>query len=176
MHCTRFLGASLLAVVALVATPRVAAAQEQATSVAAQQNRGLKVGLEPTLVLPLRSNGPWGGGLSVDGRYGIPVGRTVIAPGGRISGYLISERAIGIAMPTARVTVPVGPLAPYLVGGVGVGVVTNDSEAGAALLGGGGMMIHVGRGVAFGAEATYQTITGTEFNTVTISPTIMFVD
>jgi hypothetical protein len=170
----RFVGASFLATAVLAVVPRVAMAQEESESVAMEQNRGLKIGLGPTLVLPLRTDGPYGGGVTIDGRYGIQIGPTVVAPGGRVAGYVISERGVVIAMPTARLTLPVGPLAPYIVGGVGIGGLTNDSESGLALLGGGGLMIHVGRVVAFGAEATYQAITGTELKTVTVTPAISF--
>jgi hypothetical protein len=45
-------------------------------------------------------------------------------------------------MATARLTLPIGPLAPFI--------------------------------VALGAEASYQTITGTGFQNVTIGPAIMF--
>lgn len=170
----RFAVALSVAMVALIAAPRGADAQEEADSAAMQANRGLRIGVGPILLLPQRDNGPYGGGLALDGRYGIKAGPTVLAPGGRLAGYLISSRFIGTAMPTFRVTVPVGPLAPYLVGGIGVGYISNDSESGLALLGGGGLMIHVGRIVAFGAEATYQTIQGTEFRTLAIGPAISF--
>ncbi len=167
---------SFLAAAVLVALPRVAAAQEGAlvNGVAMKLSRGLGLDVGPTLLFPLREGGPYGGGLSVEGRYGIPLGPTVVAPGGRVAGYIISDRGVGIAMPTVRVTVPVGMFAPYLVGGVGVGYLSRDGQTGAALLGGGGFMIHIGRGVAFGAEATYQAITGTELNTLTITPAIAF--
>jgi hypothetical protein len=162
----------------VVALPRDASAQEQreseGDSPAMSANRGLNIGLGPTLLLPLRDGGPYGGGLTVDGRYGIKVGPTVLAPGGMLSGYLISSRFIGLAMPTFRITLPVGPLAPYALGGVGGGWISNPSEGGVALLGGGGLMIHFGRIFALGAEVTYQTITGTEFGGVAIGPAISF--
>jgi hypothetical protein len=167
--------ASVVAAIVLVATPSIARAQESETSgVALQANRGLKVGLGPTLVLPFHEDGAYGGGLTLDARYGIPAGPTVIAPGGRLAGYLISQRFVGLAMPTARVTFPVGPLAPYLVGGLGAGGLTNDGETGLAAMAGGGLMIHVGRVFAFGAEATYEVITGTEMRTVAVTPAISF--
>src|SRR6185295_4978145 len=139
---------------------------------AMQANRGFKLGVGPTLLLPRRTGGPYGAGLTLDGRYGIEAGPTVLAPGGRLAGYYVSDRFAAVAMPTFRVTVPIGPLAPFLIGGVGAGWLTNVSESGVALLGGGGLMIHVGRFVAFGAEATYQAITGTELKVVTIGPSI----
>jgi len=113
-----------------------------------------------------------GGGLAIDGRYGIGANPAIIAPGGRLSGYVISRRFIGIAMPTLRVTFPLGPFAPFVLGGIGGGWLSNPSESGLALLGGGGLMIHFGRFLAIGAEATYQTITGTELQSFAIGPAI----
>ncbi len=149
-----------------------ARAQEERDTAAMSANRGFRLGLGPVLLLPSRDNGPYGGGLTLDGRYGIKAGPTVLAPGGRLSGYGISGRFIGTAMPTFRVTVPIGPLAPYIVGGLGPGWISNPSEGGLAILGGGGLMIHVGRVLSLGIEATYQTITGTEFNSVALGPSI----
>lgn len=174
MRRTRRHALGLLIAVAALVSARAASAQEQPDSAAMSANRGLRIGVGPTVLLPMRDDGPYGGGLSLDGRYGFRAGPTVLAPGGRANGYLISSRFIGAAMPTFRVTVPVGPLAPFLVGGLGPGVVTNPSEQGLALLGGGGLMIHVGRVFAFGAEATYQTITGTEFRSLALGPAIAF--
>jgi hypothetical protein len=137
-------------------------------------NRGLKIGIAPTLVLPMREGGPYGGGLELGARYGIKAGPTVLAPGGMAGGYLISSRGIGLAMPTLRWTIPVGPLAPYALGGVGVGGLTNPGEGGMALMGGGGLMIHFGRVFALGAELTYRTITGTEYQGLALGPIISF--
>ena len=163
--------ATLVASMSLVASP--ASAQEERESAAMQANRGLRFGLGPEILLPTDS-GPMGGGLVLDGRYGIKAGPTVLAPGGRLGGYLISSRFAGTAMPTFRITLPVGPLAPFAVGGIGIGGMSNPGESGLAWLGGGGLMIHFGRVLAIGAEITYQRITGTEFETLGIGPSIQF--
>jgi hypothetical protein len=164
-----------LAALSILALPRAAHAQEeQEEGPAMQANRGFRVGFGPTLLLPLRNGGPYGGGLTLDARYGIKLGPTVLAPGGRLAGYLLSSRFIGTAMPIVRFTVPIGPLAPFVMGGVGAGFLSNDSQSGLALLGGGGLMIHLGRVFAFGAEITYETISNTEFQTVAIGPAIAF--
>lgn len=164
---------ALTAALALALVPATALAQEEGESTAMRANRGFKLGLGPELLIP-SDGGPMGGGLTLDGRYGIKAGPTVLAPGGRLAGYYISKRFVGTAMPTFRVTVPVGPLAPFLVGGLGPGGMTNDGEGGLAILGGGGLMIHFGRFVAVGAEVTYQKITGTEFEMLGIGPAIHF--
>jgi hypothetical protein len=153
----------------LAASP--ASAQEERESAAMSANKGLRFGFGPELLLPA-DGGPMGGGLVVDGRYGIKAGPTVLAPGGRLSGYVISSRFAGTAMPTFRITLPVGPLAPFAVGGLGYGGLSNPGQSGLAVLGGGGLMIHFGRVIAVGAEATYQRITGTEFEVLGIGPSL----
>lgn len=170
-HSRCLLVASVVAALVVTLASRQAAAQEERDSAAMSANRGLRFGFGPTLLLP-SDGGPPGGGLVLDGRYGIKAGPTVLAPGGRLGGYVISERFIGTAMPTFRVTLPVGPLAPYVVGGVGGGWLSNESDSGVAWLGGGGLMIHFGRVFAIGAEVTYETITGTEFESLGIGPSI----
>ena len=166
---------SLASIASVVSIARSARAEEEPDeSVAMAANRGFKLGIGPTLLLPQRTDGPFGGGLTLEGRYGIKAGPTVLAPGGMLAGYTISSRLIGIAMPTFRVTLPVGPLAPFILGGVGVGGLANPGEGGVALMGGGGLMIHFGRFFAIGAEASYQTITSTGFQAVAIGPAIAF--
>src|SRR5690606_16429932 len=86
-------------------------------------NTGLVTGLGIAILIP--DEGSAGGGLEFSARYGIPVGPTVMAPGGRVGGYYLQERFIGILMPTFRVTLPLGPLAPFVQAGAGPGVLTN---------------------------------------------------
>lgn len=170
---TKLVSTSAVVAAALVlGSPSIAHAQEgEDESAAMKANKGLRIGLGPELLLPT-DNGPLGGGLVLDGRYGLRAGPTVLAPGGRLSGYLISQRFVGTAMPTFRITLPIGPLAPYAEGGVGGGWLSNKSESGLALLAGGGLMIHFGRILALGAEVTYQRITGTDFQVIGIGPSI----
>lgn len=141
-------------------------------STAFKANTGLHWGIGPVFLFP-SDGGPMGGGLDTDLRYGIGVDPIVIAPGGRAAGYVLSGDFIGLAMPTLRVTLPVGPLAPFVVGGAGVGYTSEEKKSGLALLGGGGLMIHISSFFGIGAEATYQTITGTNFKTLTIGPSLL---
>jgi hypothetical protein len=115
--------------------PREAHAYDE-DSAAVQANKGFHFGLGPVLLIPTDA-GPLGGGLDVELRYGIGLDPIILAPGARLSGYFISGRFIGMATPTLRLTLPVGPLAPFVLGGVGPGVLTNPGESGVALLGGG---------------------------------------
>lgn len=180
MHRTRAfaLTTSLACLVAALA-PRAARAEErrpegETESVAMAANRGLHIGLGPALLFPSRPDGPYGGGLDIEGRYGIKIASTVLAPGGLAGGYFLSGRVVALAMPTLRLTVPVGPFAPYGLGGVGVGGLTNPGDGGIALMGGGGVMVHFGRVVAVGVELTYRTIVDTEYGGVVLGPMIAF--
>ncbi len=159
--------APLLAGVALSAN-----AHADVDSAAYQANRGLQWGIGPVLLVP-PDGGPLGGGLDLDIRYGFGADPVVIGPGARFAGYLLSGEYVVFGMPTLRVTLPVGPLAPFVVGGVGPGYTSAEEKSGAALMGGGGLMIHLGRFFGVGAEATYQTITGTDFKTFTIGPSLL---
>jgi hypothetical protein len=159
--------AALLAGLALAPSAR---ADED--SYAFRANTGLHWGIGPVILIP-PGDRPLGGGLDLDIRYGIGADPVVIAPGVRFAGYLQSRQVIAFGMPTARVTLPVGPLAPFVVGGVGPGYTSAEEKGGVALLGGGGLMVHVGPVLALGAEASYQVITGTDFKTLTIGPSIM---
>ncbi|HEU4412293.1 MAG TPA: hypothetical protein VFS43_44030 [Polyangiaceae bacterium] len=141
-------------------------------SAAFQANTGLHFGIGPVFLFP-SDGGPMGGGLDADLRYGIGLDPVVVAPGARAAGYVLSGHFIGFAMPTLRVTLPVGPLAPFVVGGVGPGYVSDEKKGGVALMGGGGLMLHLGRFFGIGAEATYQTITGTDFKTLTVGPSLL---
>jgi hypothetical protein len=164
------LASGLAASVALTLAPS-AAAQEEREGAAMSANRGPRLGVGPELLLP-SDGGPIGGGVVFDGRYGFRAGPTVLAPGGRLAAAVISSRLVGTAMPTFRVTLPVGPFAPFITAGVGWGGLANPSESGVALLAGGGLMVHVGRLIALGAELSYQRITGTELEVLGIGPSL----
>lgn len=148
-------------------------AYASAETAAKRANVGLRTQLGPVLLIPT-DGGPMGGGLDFGLRYGIEAGPLVIGPGARAAGYFISRRFIGDAMPTVRLTLPAGPFAPFVEGGVGIGGLSNPGESGAAIMAGGGLMIHFGNIIAVGARATYETITGTEFKTLALGPSIQF--
>jgi hypothetical protein len=177
MNAKRMIGLSItVALAAIVLTPRDARAQEERDeeSTAMRANRGLRIGIGPMLLFPVRENGPYGAGLELEGRYGIKLGPTVVAPGGTLGGYVLSSRFIGEAMPTLRWTLPIGPIAPYGLGGVGFGWLTNPNNGGVAAMAGGGLTVHFGEILAIGAELTYRTITNTEYRGWVAGPTLYF--
>jgi len=126
-----------------------------------RSNRGLQSTFGPSLLIPTDGDDSYGGGLELGLRYGMKVGPTILAPGGRVAGYYQPKRLVGDVMPTIRWTIPLGPLAPFLEAGVGAGAATNPGRGGVAILAGGGLMIHFGNVLGLGARAAYETIPGT---------------
>jgi hypothetical protein len=117
-------------------------------------------------------DGSVGGGLELSTRYGFPVGPVILAPGGRTGGYYV-QRLIGLLLGTGRVTLPLGPLAPFVQAGAGAGGLSNPGDGGLAWLVGGGLMIHFGSQLAIGAEVSWQGITGTGFEVLSIGPSLV---
>lgn len=132
-------------------------------------NSGFHWGLSPGVVFV---NGNAGFALSVGFGYGIDTKSVILVPGIALSGYFTNPN-VYVAMPNFRVVLPIGAFAPFVEGGVGVGhIASSPSQSGAALMGGGGFMYHFSGRLALGAQASYQTITGTEFRGFGVGPII----
>jgi len=150
--------------------PASAAADDIPDTAAWRSNTGVVTGLGFMLLLPPDGNA--GVGADFSARYGMPAGPFILAPGALIGGYYLQSRFVGVLMGTFRVTAPLGPLAPFVQGGIGPGFITKPGDGGAAWMGGGGLVVHIGDVVAIGVEIDYQAITGTGYETWTLGPTI----
>ena len=132
-------------------------------------NSGFQWGISPGVVF---SRGKAGFAIGLRFGYGFDTGPVILVPGVRLSGYFVDPN-VYLGMPTFKVVLPIDRFAPFVEGGAGVGHVaganSTPSETGAALMGGGGFMIHFTR-IAFGAEASYQVITGTPFKGFGVGP------
>ncbi len=136
-------------------------------------NTGVRFSVAPGIFIPI-NGGRVGFSISGDLRYGIETGPVVVAPGVRLAGYFPSDLTVLAALATTRVTMPLGPVGPYVVGGLGPGWVSEPSRAGLAWLAGGGFMVHIGTRFGLGAEATYQAITNTAFKALFVGPSLLF--
>lgn len=133
-------------------------------------NRGLRFGISPGIMIS-PSSGDVGFSIAGDVRYGFALGDAVVlAPGLRLGGYFPPDQTIVIGLGTLRLTVPVGPVGPFVVGGVGPGWVKEPSEVGAAWLAGGGFVVHIGTSFGIGAEVGYQAIAKTDFGALFFGP------
>jgi len=134
-------------------------------------NTGPRFSIAPGLIIP--ASGRVGFSIMGDFRYGIETGPLILAPGARVAGFFPSGSVALTALGTLRLTVPLGPVGPYVMGGAGPGYVTDPSRAGLAYLGGGGLMVHFGLHFALGAEATYFAITGTDVRALLVGPSLL---
>jgi hypothetical protein len=135
-------------------------------------NVGWRFSIAPGVFIPV-DDGNIGFSIAGDVRYGFDLGPLVLAPGVRLAGYFPSDLTVLAGLGTLRATFPVGMFGPFVQGGVGPGWVSEPSKAGLAWLAGGGFMVHFGTRFGFGAEASYQAITGTDFNALFIGPSFL---
>jgi hypothetical protein len=135
-------------------------------------NTGLRIALAPGVFIPT-DGGRVGFFIAADVRYGFKVGPMVIAPGVRPAAYFPSHNRIFTGLGTLRLTFPVGPVGPFILGGVGPGWVRKPSHVGVAYLGGGGFMVHIGTSFGIGVEASYQAITGSDFAALFVGPLLL---
>lgn len=173
---TRFLLGPLLALLFAIAPAAVRAQvpeQPSARDLVVAQNVGLRLAIAPGVYIPT-DGGSVGFSIVGDVRFGIELGPIIVAPGGRLAGYFPSGLTILAALATGRVTVPLGPVGPYVMGGLGPGWVSDPAKAGLAWMAGGGLMANIGPHFALGAEVTYQGITGTAVKALFIGPTFLF--
>jgi hypothetical protein len=126
---------------------------------------GFQWGIAPGVIF---SGGKTGFFLGLRFGYGFDTGPVILVPGLRLAGYF-TDPNVYVGMPTFKVVLPIDRFAPFVEGGAGVGHVTDPQKIGVALMGGGGFMLHFTK-IAFGAEASYQTIAGTEFRGFSVGP------
>lgn len=161
-----------LAFASLAAAQPYAYAEPSARHRVLAANVGPRLSIAPGLFIPT-DGGRVGFSIAADFRYGLELGPTVIAPGARLSGLFPSGFVSLSALGTLRLTIPLGPVGPFVLGGVGPGYVSEPSHVGLAYLGGGGLMIHFTPGFGLGAEASYVGITGSDFRALFVGPTLL---
>lgn len=157
-----------VATAALTAVSATAEAQERVTQPVAE-NTGPGVSARPGAYFP--SRGDTGFGVDADATYGIAADPLVIAPGGRFAAYMGDQGALS-GMPIVEVMLPVGSVVPYAKAGAGFGHTNGPGDNGLAVMAGAGLDFHLSRDVLLGVDATYETITGTGFNAVSVGPRI----
>jgi hypothetical protein len=107
--------------------------------------------------------------------YDFRLGPLVVAPGARLSAYIIRDFYSVAAYATARMGLSLGPVLPYVMGGAGFGYIgADDQDQGFAYLGGGGVMLILRRRVAVGMEASYQGYVNTPFGATYLGANIQF--
>jgi len=114
-------------------------------------------------------------GFSLAGRleYGLDTGSVIVMPGVSVAGYFLDPN-VYVGMPTVGLVLPLGPFAPFVEGGAGVGAVTQPSQTSLAVLGGGGFVLHPTPSFMLGVDVGYETIVGTDFSVIIFGPIFAF--
>jgi hypothetical protein len=147
-------------------------AEPSARDIVVAYNTGFRLSIAPGVFIPTHG-GRVGFFVAGDLRYGFLLGPVVLAPGLRPAFYFPSRQRIVTGLATLRLTFPIGPVGPFIVGGVGPGWIKHPSTVGVAYMGGGGLLVHIGTQFGVGAEATYQAITGTGFAAIFAGPLLL---
>lgn len=106
----------------------------------------------------------WGGGVDPELKYTLDRGGARLSAGLRVGGYY-AKNLFGItAMPTIRLTVPVGPVEPYVSFGLGYGWLPKIDYSDIALMSRLGVVFRFSKSFAIGLEGTVQKIDGSNFS------------
>lgn len=160
------LGSTLVA--ALLLTPNVVQAAEEA-----KDHSGWSLNFTPVLVAP-KGNYRWGGGADPELKYTVDREGARLSAGLRLGGYY-AKNLFGItAMPTLRITVPVGRVEPYASFGMGYGWIPKEGEEDIATMSRLGIVFRVSKKFALGLEGTLQRIERSEFRFPSLGSAITF--
>lgn len=128
---------------------------------AEQGTAGWSLNFTPAILA--KENGRWGGGADPELQYTVDVGGARLSAGGRVGAYY-AKGVFGVtAMPTMRLTVPVGPLEPYASFGMGWGWLPTEHHDDVATMSRLGIVYRFNKSIALGVEGTIQQIQDSRF-------------
>jgi hypothetical protein len=162
----RVLGMMLL--VASLLVPMAASADEIDVTDQGEQigidpvQDGWSLNLTPVLLLP-EGNYRLGGGADPEIKYTVDLGRARLSAGARIGAYYAKNLFGMTLMPTLRLTMPVGPVEPYVSFGMGYGWLPKSDHAAIATMSRLGIVFRFSESFALGIEGTVQQIEGSAF-------------
>lgn len=152
-HALRRALGPILALTGLL-LPGVAAADEDQS--------GWSLNLTPVLLFPT-DDYRFGGGADPELKYTLDLGGAHLSAGGRVGTYY-AKNLLGVTMmPTLRLTVPVGPVEPYVAFGMGYGFLPKIGHDDFATMSRLGVVFRFSKSFALGVEGTLQRIDNSAF-------------
>jgi hypothetical protein len=152
-HATRRALGPILALAVLL-VPGLAAADEDQS--------GWSLNFTPVLLFP-HDDHRLGGGADPELQYTLDLGGAHLSAGGRVGTYY-AKNLVGVTlMPTLRLTVPVGPVEPYVSYGMGYGWLPRVDHQDFASMSRLGVVFRFSRSFALGLEGTLQKIDDSAF-------------
>jgi hypothetical protein len=162
----RYAVATTSALAALL-LPGVAAAQEDkaggSLKFAPREDKSIwSLNFTPVLIMPEGAD-RLGGGVDPELKYTLDRGGARLGAGLRVGGYYAKNLFGIVAMPTIRLTVPVGPVEPYVSFGMGYGWLPKIKYSDVATMSRLGVVFRFSESFAVGLEGTIQKIEGSDF-------------
>jgi hypothetical protein len=151
----------------------LAALLSPARAHAAEDHSGWSWNFTPVLIAP-KGDHRLGGGLDPEVQYTLDQGAARLSAGLRIGGYYANDLFGVTTMPTLRLSVPVGPVEPYVSFGMGYGWLPDAGQEGVATMSRLGVIFRFSDSLALGVEGTLQNIAGTDFRFPSIGSMISF--
>ena len=132
------------------------------SSAAAQNKSGWSLNFTPVLLFP-KGDYRFGGGADPELKYTLDFGGARLSAGARIGAYYAKNLFGVTAMPTLRLSVPVGPFEPYASVGMGYGWVPKSGHENFATMSRLGVVFRFSENFSIGLEGTVQSIDGSAF-------------
>ena len=140
---------------------------------AADDYSGWSLNFTPALIGPRDGYG-WGGGVDPEVKYTIDCDGARLSAGLRVGGYYANDLFGIMAMPTLRITVPVGPVEPYAGFGMGYGWIPEEAAEDIATMSRLGVVFRVNQRLGIGLEGTLQKIENSEFRFPSLGSAVTF--
>ena len=171
----RFAFASMLAV---LLSSRVGSADELAVQAAtpgapSKSHSGWSLNATPVLI-PADDGYGWGGGADPELKYTLGLGAARVSVGGRVGLYYAKDQFGVSAMPTLRLTVPVGAFEPYVAGGVGYGWLTESGHKDFISMARAGFLYRFSKSFAIGLEGTTQQLDDSNYRFFSVGSMMVF--
>ena len=132
------------------------------TASALPNKSGWSINFTP-VVMFANDNYRFGGGADPELKYTLDLGGARLSAGGRISGHYAKNLFGVTVMPTLRLTMPVGPVEPYVAFGMGYGWLPSVGHGDFATMSRLGVVFRFSERFALGFEGTLQKLDRSEF-------------
>ena len=145
---------AVLSIIAALLLPAAARAEPN--------HSGWSVNFTPVLMFADKEH-RFGGGADPELKYTLDLGGARLSAGARLSGHY-AKNMFGItAMPTLRLTMPVGPVEPYVAFGMGYGWLPSVGHSDFATMSRLGVVFRFSERFAIGIEGTLQKLDHSSF-------------
>lgn len=133
-----------------------------AAASAAPNKSGWSINFTPVVTFPDHEY-RFGGGADPELKYTLDLGGARLSAGGRVSAHYAKNLFGMTIMPTLRLTMPVGPVEPYVAFGMGYGWLPSSGHGDFATMSRIGVVFQISENFRLGVEGTFQKLDHSAF-------------